>query len=128
MAFDVLRLRDEPLINRPYRQRRRLLEDLSLSGPSWCVPDVHIGDGQALFAATKAMGLEGVVAKRLDSRYQPGAVQGLDEDEALPEADIRAARLGSALGVAWGSGVRRARPPVLRRDRHVRGGRARLWR
>ena len=27
---------------------------------------------EALFAATKAMGLEGVVTKRLDSRYQPG--------------------------------------------------------
>ena len=71
MAFDVLRL-GELLIDRPYRERRRFLEDLSLSGPSWCVPDVHIGEGQALFAATKAIGLEGVVAKRLDSRYQPG--------------------------------------------------------
>ncbi len=72
MAFDVLHLGDEALIDRPYRERREILEDLSLSGPSWCVPDVHIGEGQALFAATKRMGLEGVVAKRLDSRYQPG--------------------------------------------------------
>jgi bifunctional non-homologous end joining protein LigD len=72
MAFDVLQLGDEALIDRPYRDRRRILEDLSLSGRHWCTPDIHIGDGAALFAATKAMGLEGVVAKRLDSRYQPG--------------------------------------------------------
>ena len=72
MTFDVLQLGDERLIDRPYCERRRVLEDLSLSGPSWCTPEVHIGEGQALFSATKAMGLEGVVAKRLDSRYQPG--------------------------------------------------------
>jgi bifunctional non-homologous end joining protein LigD len=29
-------------------------------------------DGEALYAAAAARGLEGVVAKRLDSRYQPG--------------------------------------------------------
>jgi bifunctional non-homologous end joining protein LigD len=72
MVFDVLRLGDEALISRPYRERRGILEDVSLSGPHWCTPEIHIGDGAALFAATKAMGLEGVVAKRLDSRYQPG--------------------------------------------------------
>lgn len=33
---------------------------------------MHVGAGSALFAATKEMGLEGVVAKRLDSRYRPG--------------------------------------------------------
>jgi bifunctional non-homologous end joining protein LigD len=33
---------------------------------------MHIREGAALFAATKRMGLEGVVAKRLDSRYRPG--------------------------------------------------------
>lgn len=59
-------------IDRPYRERRWILEDLSLSGPHWCTPEIHIGDGTALFAATKRMGLEGVVAKRLDSRYRPG--------------------------------------------------------
>jgi bifunctional non-homologous end joining protein LigD len=73
MAFDVLQLRGEDtLIDRPYRARHEVLEDLSLNGPNWCTPEIHIGEGEALFAATKRMGLEGVVAKRLDSRYQPG--------------------------------------------------------
>ena len=72
MAFDVLGVADEALIDRPYRERRRVLGDLSLNGPNWCTPEIHIGQGQALFAATKRMGLEGVVVKRLNSRYQPG--------------------------------------------------------
>ena len=46
MAFDVLRVGDEELIDRPYRERRRILEDLSLSGPSWWVPEIHIGEGK----------------------------------------------------------------------------------
>jgi bifunctional non-homologous end joining protein LigD len=72
MAFDVLELGEDVLIDRPYRERRHALEILSISGPNWCTPEIHIGEGAALFAATKRMGLEGVVAKRLDSRYQPG--------------------------------------------------------
>jgi bifunctional non-homologous end joining protein LigD len=72
MAFDVLELRGKELIGRPYRERRKILEELSIGGSNWCTPDTHIREGAALFAATKHMGLEGVVAKRLASRYRPG--------------------------------------------------------
>lgn len=72
IVFDVLQVGDKLLIEKPYRERRRVLEDLGLAGPHWCTPPSHIGQGAALFAATKEMGLEGVVAKRLDSRYRPG--------------------------------------------------------
>ena len=72
MAFDVLEVGGKELIDEPYRERRRMLEELGLSGPHWCIPEIHVGEGAALFAATKEMGLEGVVAKRLDSRYRPG--------------------------------------------------------
>jgi bifunctional non-homologous end joining protein LigD len=72
MAFDVLKLGGDALIDGPYRERRRALEELSLTGPHWSTSDVHIGEGAALLAATKRIGLEGVVAKRLDSRYRPG--------------------------------------------------------
>jgi bifunctional non-homologous end joining protein LigD len=37
MVFDVLQLGDDALIDWPHRERRRILEDLSLSGPNWCV-------------------------------------------------------------------------------------------
>lgn len=60
------------MIDRPHRERRRILEDLDVNGSHWCAPEIHVGDGAALFAATKEMGLEGVVGKRLDSRYRPG--------------------------------------------------------
>jgi bifunctional non-homologous end joining protein LigD len=72
MAFDVLEVGGRATIDEPYRERRRILEELDLNGPHWCTPEIHIEEGAALFAATKEMGLEGVVAKRLDSRYRPG--------------------------------------------------------
>jgi bifunctional non-homologous end joining protein LigD len=43
-----------------------------LSGPTWQAPAHHVGDGAALLAASKAQGLEGIVAKRLDCPYTPG--------------------------------------------------------
>ena len=72
MAFDVLQLDDRLLLDEPYRERRRVLEDMELIGPQWCTPESRVADGEALFRATKEMGLEGVVAKRLDSKYRPG--------------------------------------------------------
>ena len=36
------------------------------------VPAHRVGDGEALLAATVAQGLEGVMAKRLGTTYQPG--------------------------------------------------------
>lgn len=72
MAFDVVQLGDRDLTNEPYIERRRVLECLELNGAHWCTPENHIGDGAALFAATKEMRLEGVVAKRVDSRYRAG--------------------------------------------------------
>ncbi len=70
--FDLLYLDGHPLMELPYRERRERLEGLRLNGPAWRVPAVHPGDGTRLLAATGAQGLEGIVAKRLDSRYEPG--------------------------------------------------------
>jgi bifunctional non-homologous end joining protein LigD len=72
MLFDVLYLDGHQTLARPYTERRRLLEGLSLNGPSWQTPSYHVGDGAALLDATRARGLEGLVAKRLDSVYRPG--------------------------------------------------------
>jgi bifunctional non-homologous end joining protein LigD len=41
-------------------------------GPNWLVPAHQVGDGAALLAVTAERGLEGVMAKRLGSPYQPG--------------------------------------------------------
>ena len=72
MAFDVLNVGRNDVIDEPYRERRRILEELKVNGPHWYTPEIHTGEGAALFAPTKEMGLEGVVAKHLDSRYRPG--------------------------------------------------------
>lgn len=69
--FDLLALDGNDLTGLPLRDRRRLLEDLVDTGPYWQVPAWH-DDGQALFDAATERGLEGVVAKRTDSRYVPG--------------------------------------------------------
>ena len=39
---------------------------------AWWVPAHHVGDGEALHAHAKANGLEGLIAKRIDSPYVPG--------------------------------------------------------
>lgn len=69
--FDLLWMDGRSLLTLPYSDRRRLLDQLDLNGPSWRTPAAH-EDGQALFEATAAQGLEGLVAKRTDSRYDPG--------------------------------------------------------
>jgi bifunctional non-homologous end joining protein LigD len=74
--FDLLYLDGHNLMGLPYAERRRRLEELELGGPGWRVPSAHPGQGKRLLEATEAQGLEGIVAKRLDSRYEPGRRTG----------------------------------------------------
>ena len=72
LVFDLLWLDGRLLTGLPYAERRRLLEDLEVAGPAWQTVGSFPGTGTALLAATREQGLEGVVAKRLASTYQPG--------------------------------------------------------
>jgi bifunctional non-homologous end joining protein LigD len=72
MLFDLLFLDGRSYMREPYSERRRLLEGLELAGSSWRTPGYHVGDGQGLLEASRMQGLEGIVAKRLDSDYRPG--------------------------------------------------------
>ena len=74
--FDLLYLDGHPLLQLPYHERRLRLEALELAGPAWRVPAAHRGGGDRLLEATRAQRLEGIVAKRLDSRYEPGRRTG----------------------------------------------------
>jgi bifunctional non-homologous end joining protein LigD len=76
VLFDLLWLDGHSLMELPYTERRARLEKLELDGERWQVPAFHAGAGSALLAATREQGLEGVVAKRLDSRYTPGRRAG----------------------------------------------------
>jgi bifunctional non-homologous end joining protein LigD len=71
--FDVLHLDGRSTRELPYRERRELLGELALDGPAWRTPASVTVERPEDFAARVAeLGLEGVVAKRVDSRYLPG--------------------------------------------------------
>ncbi|MBI2710657.1 MAG: hypothetical protein HYX34_13350 [Actinobacteria bacterium] len=72
LVFDLLHLDGQDLCGLPYEQRRARLEDLGIAGGAWGVPPVFEGDGAAALDAARRLGLEGVVAKRLDAPYTPG--------------------------------------------------------
>ena len=72
IAFDLLYLDGRSTLPLRYEQRREVLEALELEGPAWRVPAYHRGEGSALLAATRDLGIEGIVAKRLDSTYEAG--------------------------------------------------------
>ena len=110
LAFDLLWLEDKPLVDLPYTERRGLLDELGLSGGNWQAPpsfaDVAGADVQAV---SKQHGLEGIVAKRLQSRYEPGRrsqswlkIKNVRRQEVViggwkPGEGARGGRIGSLL-------------------------------
>jgi bifunctional non-homologous end joining protein LigD len=76
VLFDLLWLDGHSLLGLPYSERRERLLELGLSGPTWQTPASHVGDGAAMLEASRARGLEGIIAKRLDSPYTPGRRPG----------------------------------------------------
>jgi bifunctional non-homologous end joining protein LigD len=77
LAFDALHVDGVALTARPYAERRKTLNTIISNGPRWLAPPHFPGpDLDAVRAASVANGLEGVVAKRLDSVYEPGARPG----------------------------------------------------
>jgi bifunctional non-homologous end joining protein LigD len=73
VAFDLLELNGQALLALPYADRRGLLDELGLAGARWQVPPAFTAErGADVLAASVSQGMEGVVAKRLASRYDPG--------------------------------------------------------
>jgi bifunctional non-homologous end joining protein LigD len=72
VAFDLLALDEQDLCPLPYRERRALLEHLVGATGAVCVVRSYDAGRDDLLAATRTLQLEGVVAKRLESRYFPG--------------------------------------------------------
>jgi bifunctional non-homologous end joining protein LigD len=72
VLFDVLYVRGRSVMELPYLERRRMLEELTLAGPHWQVTAAHVGEGAAMLQAARKSRLEGIVAKRLDAPYEPG--------------------------------------------------------
>lgn len=107
VLFDLLWLDGHSLMHLPYDERRARLEALELTGPNWQTPAAHHGDGAALLEATARQGLEGLIAKRRDSPYEPGRrsgawikVKNVNRQEVviagwLPGEGRRASRIGA---------------------------------
>ncbi len=74
-VFDVLEIDGVPLVDLPLRERHERLEQL-LSTKTKGAQQVQVSalfdDGEALFEAAQQQGLEGVMAKKLGSRYCEG--------------------------------------------------------
>jgi len=72
-VFDLLWIDGESAIGWPYRRRREALEKLKLHGRApMSVTPRFPGPGDDVLEAALANGLEGVIAKALESSYEPG--------------------------------------------------------
>jgi bifunctional non-homologous end joining protein LigD len=70
-VFDVLEVDGEPVVDLPLTERRARLEKLVARNPVVQISG-SFEDGNALFEAAQEQGLEGVMAKRMSSRYVEG--------------------------------------------------------
>jgi bifunctional non-homologous end joining protein LigD len=100
-VFDVLHLDGHSTRSRPYLERRALLQELALDGAAWRTPaSVVVERSDDFVAGVEALGLEGVVAKRLSSTYIPGRrctawmKHKLRREERLAVTGIRRRREG----------------------------------
>jgi bifunctional non-homologous end joining protein LigD len=72
VLFDLLELDGNDITDQPYEARRALLLELVEPGPHWKVSEGWIGGGAELLEVMRAQGMEGLIAKRLGSRYETG--------------------------------------------------------
>ena len=73
LAFDLLWLDGEPLVELPLADRRARLAEVLVPRDDVRISQAVQGRGEAFFQQVRDLGLEGVVAKRLASQYRPGA-------------------------------------------------------
>ena len=136
MLFDLLELDGEQLLDLPLeRAAAAAAGGTSTPRAGGVAVSPQFDDGEALLAAAREQGLEGVVAKRLQSRYQPGRrspdwrkVKLRGEQELVIVGYTRGkGRRGSSLGALVLGGARGRRPPLggqCRHRLHRRRGRA----
>ncbi|HET7759381.1 MAG TPA: DNA ligase D [Gaiellaceae bacterium] len=71
-VFDLLELQGEPLLELPLSERRARLNELLDARYRTVQFSEGFEDGEALYRAAQEQRLEGIMGKRLDSRYLPG--------------------------------------------------------
>ena len=119
MVFDILAVDGDPVVRSSYDERRELLERTVKPRGVIDVPPAFEGDLEAAIDSSRALKLEGVMAKRRDARYTPGRrtdawvkIKHHSTQEVVvvgwrPGKGSRAQRIGSLLlGIPDGDGVR----------------------
>jgi bifunctional non-homologous end joining protein LigD len=116
LAFDLLWLDGQPLLELPLHERRARLEEVLVETRDVRLSQVVEGAGTAFFEQVKALQLEGIVAKRADSCYRPGTrshdwrkIKALCLQDCVivgwtPGKGGRAATLGSLLLAVYDDG------------------------
>lgn len=72
VVFDLLFLAGNSILNEPLTERKKLLEQVVDQGPNLIISQYVLESGIDFFQSVSAAGLEGVMAKRLDSPYLAG--------------------------------------------------------
>jgi bifunctional non-homologous end joining protein LigD len=116
LAFDLLFLDGEPLVDLLLDERRERLAEVLVEDGHVRLSQALRGDGLAFFEQASALGLEGVVAKRAASPYRPGRrspdwrkVKALRTQDCVivgwtPGLGRRAGTLGSLLLAVYDDG------------------------
>jgi DNA ligase D-like protein (predicted ligase)/DNA ligase D-like protein (predicted 3'-phosphoesterase) len=76
VVFDILEKDGNPLINLPLMERKRILRDSVRDGQHVLVSDFVEEKGEAYYQAALQKGLEGIMAKKRDSPYEPAGRSG----------------------------------------------------
>ena len=76
IVFDILEKDRKPLLDLPFSERRKILENSVREGPHIILSVPVEARGEEYYKAAIAKGLEGVMAKRRDSPYEPGLRSG----------------------------------------------------
>jgi len=72
VVFDILEKDGKPLLNLPLTERKEILRDIIAEGKHVCLADYIEKAGEQYYKIVVSTGLEGVVAKKKDSLYEPG--------------------------------------------------------
>lgn len=72
VAFDILYFNGKELMDLPLMERKALLQKTVTESPRMALSRILEANGNALFALAGQEGLEGIVAKRRDSKYYTG--------------------------------------------------------
>lgn len=72
VVFDILYAKERSVMDLPLRQRKQILKEELQESEAVSIADSFPEKGEDYFQAALKIGIEGIVAKRLASPYQPG--------------------------------------------------------